>query len=1252
MKQIHQIEAEHIGRLQPAQLVGLLRKLLYAEVNVQKVVVHVPEQITVPDGGEDGRWEGAVTVSEYIPNSFTIYQAKAQDIGITECGHAVLTKKKDTVIRAVDEVLSRDGCYVFFCGHPYVQESIDERIEAANKELTAAGRVLSAGRPIRFLDGNKIAAWTNQHAAAVAHVCECCGLPPVGELRTWSDWSRDLIFRTSFHSNQALDTHIYSLRQHLSKIGRVARITGHSGLGKTRLAYEALRLPTDEADVQQKSLSHSVAYVDMEQSAERVLALVSSIEASQMRGLIVVDNCERSYHQKLVDIVQRQDSKLRLLTLDYVPESPLLGTLPVRLEPDIMEDIVPRILQELPQAKRLTEQQLKHIASYAHGFPQIASLMVEVGDTLDWTKLDQRGLARKLLWGRGAGTESGEKVLRALSIFGHVGFEGERKAQKTFVRELLCGPPPLNERDFDQFLRPFRERRILQKAGGYRLIAPLPLAVALAAEWWEVATEEELKQLLPLIEAVGLTESFCSRAKQLHFSENASNLVAKLCGASGPLSDAGVLNSEPGSRLFRAFVELNPAAASDCLWRVFGASSIDDLRKVHAGRRSLVWALEKICWNKELFIQGAQLLLLFAAAEVESFSNNASGQFKHLFQLYLAGTQMPAVERLAVIEAGLASGETRIRSVCVEALGVGLVTHHFSRTGGVEVRGSGLPEEDWSPKWNSDVAEYWTKCFSLLAVVVLERSSESALAQNELGRHLRGILKPALLEKFEPEFRKVADALNGYWPEALSSLRSIFEFDVASYPTESLDRLKQWIIWITPSDLPNRLSLVVIQAPYEHEDGPDGKMVDLSAMKAEQLADELVAQSADLRVYLDRLQQGDQRQTYVFGRRFGQRGREPSTLIEHCLVSLEGIPTEKRNVAFLAGVVAGLPDRTCVRPILERVATAPQLIDILVPLTRLVQPGVDDIRRIVDLIAAGKIPAGQLRQFSFGSVLDELAPRPLLDLLQSLVAALPAARAAVFDVLSMYTYNSEERWLACRKFIRELLISPQFLERLEDTMDLHHWEQSSRKLLKETRDEVVARELTLQIIGAEKSHSLTARGDTDRRSLLATLLADYPCLCWPLVGAELLSPNHYRMDMILGGRGFDDEQVSVVWNVPCDLLVAWVRQNPVAKSRLLAAISLFYTEESGVCRWHPIALALFNDGVDDSSKQAVGRNLYGYGSTGSRVPYIEKRLKLLRELEQHSQPTVREMARVLVKDFEADKAREQVSDEEEAAGIY
>jgi hypothetical protein len=1149
---------------------------------------------------------------------------------------------------AVAEAVGRGGCYVFFCGHPYVQQAMSERIDAAHEELTRAGATLGTWKPIRFLDANKIADWTNHHAAAVAHVCESCQLPPVGELRTWADWSRDRIFRSAFHSNATLDKSIESLREHLSKPGSIARVTGLSGLGKTRLVFEALRPPADKGDLRRSILSHSVAYLDMEQGVEGVLALVSAIEASQMRGVLVVDNCERSQHKKLVDIIQREGCHLSLLTLDYVPESPLPGVLHVPLEPTMMADIVPKILADLPEARRLTEAQLNHIATFAQGFPQIATLMAEVGDALDLATLDQRGLANRILWGREAPDENARKALSALALFTHVGFEDPHRAQKSFVREQLCGPPP-SERDFDQRLRPFFERRILQKAGAYRMVTPPPLAVALAADWWESATAAELGLLLPLIEAAGLTEFFCNRVRQLHFSPNASALAAQLCGDSGPLSDAEVLSSKLGSQLFRAIVEVNPAAATDCLWRVFGGTSIEELQKVGAGRRNLVWALEKICWDKDQFLQGARILLRLAGAENETWANNATGQFKQLFQLYLAGTQMPAIERLPVLEEGLASGVPAIRRICVEALGVGLQTGHFSRMGGVEVRGSGLPQDDWSPKVNREITEYWERCFSMLVAVVLERSTESALAQGELGRRLRGILKPALLDTFEPGFRRVAETLHGFWPEALESLRHLFSYDAKAFPKESLDRLQQWVVWITPADLPHRLTLVVSEAPFEHE---EGTFVDLSEKRALALADEVADQTEALYTHLDGLQQGEQRQAYVFGRRLGERAKDASTFVDACLVSLGRVPAGKRNANLLGGFLAGVTDRPLRQSTLERISLDAELLHLLVPLTRLSQPDVADMRRIVDLMIAGKMPPDQLRHFSYGSVLDHLAPADVLALLQPLAATIAAARAPVFDVICTYIYRSDQRWQDCRAYLRELLLTPNFSLELQGAMDLYHWEQTCQRLLKEVRDEELARELTRQILATQKSSEHRFNGHSVCRALLGTIFELYAASCWPLVGAELLSPNYYQMNMLLGRFGFDDQEASILWNVPLDLLLAWVRAHPSALARILSTMSLFFADKSGDYHWHPTALSLFNEGLDKNCRSSIGRNLFSYGSSGSRVPYVERRLKLLHELDQHPIASVREMASELVTAFEADKAREKVSDEEHAAGIY
>ena len=155
------------------------------------------------------------------------------------------------------------------------------------------------------------------------------------------------------------------------------------------------------------------------------------------------------------------------------------------------------------------------------------------------------------------------------------------------------------------------------------LVAPPPLEVALAANWWENATVDELMKLFPPMEECGLRPYFCNQVQRLHFSQKAQEIAAKLCGDRGPLSGAEVLNTVAGSQLFRAIAELNPSAATDCLHRVFAAKTTEELLQFRTGRRNLIWALEKLCWERTTFAKAAEVLLCFAAAETENIGNSA-----------------------------------------------------------------------------------------------------------------------------------------------------------------------------------------------------------------------------------------------------------------------------------------------------------------------------------------------------------------------------------------------------------------------------------------------------------------------------------------------------------------------------------------------------------------------------------------------------------------------------------------------------
>jgi len=744
-----------------------------------------------------------------------------------------------------------------------------------------------------------------------------------------------------------------------------------------------------------------------------------------------------------------------------------------------------------------------------------------------------------------------------------------------------------------------------------------------------------------------MTKFFCHRVQQLHFSPNAQLLAAQLCGDTGPLCNAEVLNTGLGSELFRALVELNPVATMDCLWALFGTKSREELLRFNLGRRNLIWALEKLCWSKQHFVRGATLLLAFGAAENESWANNATEQFKQLFQLYLGGTQTPAVERLAVIETGLAGGCEHRRAICIAALGTALQDGTFSRMGGVEVRGSGLPEQDWEPQTNRDIAEYWLKSVRLLKGVILECRPDAALAKSILGKRLRTVLIPPLLGKIETDFCKIASAAQGFWPEAVQSIHDVLQHSMEQTP-ESLQKLTEWLELLTPKDFGLRVRLLVSEARFQHRQNPDGSHVDAAAETAKKLAEEVIQNKIELAPFLPQMLEGDQAQAFPFGQRLGEMFSSPEYLIKESLNALRTIDPGRRNPMLLAGLLHGISDKKVIKRTLETVANEDCLVDLLARLTGSTSPDRDHLDRVVRLIAEGKIPPQHLGQFAYGTVLDEADADGLRESFAALVTQLPQARVHVLDVLSLYMYQSDVRWEKCRDLIRSIVISRGFVSTLPQTMDGYHWQEAVSKLLTENHDEALAIEVTEQIIEAQTTKDLRFASDTYQRAVLGILLSQYSKQIWPIIGQQLLSKSHHKLRSLLGGFGSNNP---LLWNVPEEVMLAWANQNPRGLARILSMIALFTVDESGDYHWHPLVRVLLDRNLDREMIGAVWSNLHTYSSSGSRVPYIEKRLKLLRELERHSNSTVRNMAASLIASFEKDKAAARKEDEQFSAGV-
>ena len=276
-----------------------------------------------------------------------------------------------------------------------------------------------------------------------------------------------------------------------------------------------------------------------------------------------------------------------------------------------------------------------------------------------------------------------ENIIKICSIFERIGFEPPFDIQYQEISNLLG----INPDNFYMHIKGFIEKGIIEQYGHYIAVRPIPLAIELACQWWKSASPNRISTFLENL-SDPLACAMCERMKKLDFLEDAKKFVADICGTQGPFGQAEVLNSR-SYQLFRSLVEVNPDASSLAIHQAFLGWSTKTLKAtVGPGRRNLIWSLEKLAFRKETFIIAANFLLRLAAAENESWTNNATGIFLNLFHIKLSGTEASPDNRLMIIDEALNSEDTDIKNLGLSALSHVLQNSHFSRALGAEHQGN------------------------------------------------------------------------------------------------------------------------------------------------------------------------------------------------------------------------------------------------------------------------------------------------------------------------------------------------------------------------------------------------------------------------------------------------------------------------------------------------------------------------------------------------------------------------------------
>ncbi len=1196
------VRADDIEALDEHQLPALLRRLLAAEARGRHASHHVPEQIRAKDGGQDGYWHcpaGSAApwkreTEAWIPADEVVYQCKAVGRSLGEalfCREIFPVKDSPQMKPAVQEVLQRGGAYVMLWRKQWTEDKSNKFRKAVEKRLKGGGWSLPPEAVIRVLDANQIAAWTNRHPSAVLYVN---GFRNASMLfgNIASQWGAEHDFSSTFQDSAYLRGMADTISARLKEGRARIRLTGPSGVGKSRLIYEIIR--------REPLLEQSAVFIDAQQlSPESLFSLLTYAKAEKLRTLLVVDNCRAELHRQLEEAVAGAD--IDLITLSH--DSSHGGTSSTRLvmEAARMTETIGLMLARAPQwDKKRDGHILCALVSYIDGLPALAEMILRLGRPLSPQELRTRtGVWQSLT---GSLSVHARRVLKSLSLFPYIGAgRGGLYRQTCDIRKICCDG--LAEDYYDDAVAELAEKGLLRRAPQSEVlwVTPTPLAAAYASEYiiaLSGKTWERQEEWFGQMRRAGLLEPFIEQLDALerdYVLREATQLLDNLL-----IMAARASQSHEARLLFKALAKFNADRAIVMAERAF---------RYHLPNESMAWAagawpemvngLVELAWHPRYFTRAARLLLHRAAEELRAGDELGAAMraFLLLFPAFSAETRCPARERLPVLQDALASHDAEVCLAGVQAFGAALSKMPYaSWRPAATLRDVESPKEPWACRdATSEVLEdYWKKAFFLLAEHILSGGRHAPLAMEVLGKKLYAVITTPLILNQEVSdclFRLIRHC-NGVWPQALEAINDVLH-NLRDRTCPHGSCLGKLAATFRSSSYPLSTRIHHLVSHAERDEYHS------ALLKVEQLAGELAAQSmgqGDLLPpeILRTLLQGKHEFAWEFGAAFGRNGTEAQLrrLFDAAYAAWPGI-AGRRNPFFLAGVMEGMGrEHPLWQEQWQTAGANPALVELLLYFARSAPIFLQELESIIAHIKAGDIPPERIDELIGGmplKVFEAQQTAECVHLLQSLLQEQPEAAPAMLELLYVYLLRREWQYRGpFRELARSLLCSPGISELTAE------WEDIAARELQAIREQGEARAWVPELFRSMCMTCLGQRYSSHSEEVICRLLAravdDYPGEVLGFVATLLQEAEYPRSHKLMFRHSGDDVGAdSWVHRLPAPLVEAWVAEHRELALDLLTLVPLCRSEEGvagGGWAWCPLVRQLV-EAVEEGNEAAI-----------------------------------------------------------------
>ncbi|HZY39991.1 MAG TPA: hypothetical protein VFE53_25230 [Mucilaginibacter sp.] len=1080
----------------------------------------------------------------------------------------------------------------------------------------------------------------------------------------WELWQNYVPKDQRFIANGKIEEIYRTIKQAVKDGNQIIRVLGLSGLGKTRIIFELFR-PLD--DEESKKLSGRALYLDCNENSEiNLAARIEEILQSKNEHLIILDNCQPEICRTMKTRIAQHSAKVSLITIDNNPEEQeqnfITGVKYITIGKDDLRDVVDEIIKT--DFSDLPAESVEKIREFSQGIPLMAVLLGESAKKGERFigKLDDKDLLDKLLGEFGKEKEH-KNLLRTSALFNVFGYENDLEPQFRFLATnqnltVTNNQPLVSEKLFREVIEHYKARQIFEPKGRLLGMRPFPLAMYLAEEWLDQCTDERLHNVIIALAQMEqphgrqLSEALAEQMKYLGFSPKANQIVERLTDDGAPFDNAEVLNTELGSRLFRAFVQVNPVATVQALYRNYANRPAEELRLVEEGRRNLVWALETLCFDGRTYIDAAKVLAGFALAENENWSNNATGTFLHHFNIHLSGTEAKLADRLAIINWLWEKDNLEYKDLAIMAMSRALNFGHFSRMGGAEKQGTKVLKDN--EPTDKEVVAYWQAIIGRLQEIYFLKNKFSAKAAEVLLDRLRMIASAGKGDLILQVVEAIAKDKGNDWDEALRPLKTMLKYE-RPFLSEHMRQVgENLILSLTKDDFLSKFARLVSNPQM---DLIEDYSFENKEKKIEELAREFAESTLDWNNVIPIMVSGYPYSAFIFGRTlttlWGQGNPKLFEFITHVIKSLQSIDKEARNWTILGGIyqTAEPPLRT---KIIDQLLAKSELSYILFGLIPMSRTAFEDATILFKLVDFGQCAVAEFVAFAqYGFVVTN--PEQLAAFCRKLFRYGKEGYQIAFKIAQTASFFNEKHTEVLLPLLKECIlkigiVNPELLR-----SDQFQWWEITRKILYNTQDvefAVAVNNAIIESITWENSYHL----DTYIQSLYGVLIGQYFKEVWPRISENLLVNDEdfvkfYGLKHILGSsNGAFRHSKGILFLGDLDTMLHWSREHlPLAPIRLANLTPIFADREENATKasWHPVARRLIDEfGTDIKVLNELSANMGSFSWTGSVIPYLQMQKDLMEAVAKHPIAEVQDWSKQAIQAIDKQIKNERDRDEE------